>query len=225
MRVMVVDDEPSILKFFKTAVEPLGFEVTALTNGHDAMRLLAGDKFDAIFVDVRMPEMDGFELTRLIRNSAGNSTVPIVMLSGLGDVDTMRKGFQAGITFFVGKPIGQERLTGILRMMRGAMLKENRRYARLPLRITVTWEFGGNRFTAESLNISEGGMLLESSGGATLGQVINLRFLLPGVPDILSVRGRVVRKAQGDQMAIQFIDLVRETREAIQTYISGKIHG
>jgi DNA-binding NtrC family response regulator len=101
------------------------------------------------------------------------------MLTGDGDVGTMQKAFKAGITFFLNKPVTQERLNALVAAMRGPMLKEKRRYARLPFRVEVACQLGTRRFKAESVNISEGGILLDGSGGASVGEELNLEFTLP----------------------------------------------
>src|SRR5713226_7872399 len=61
-------------------------------------------------------------ITQKLRSSPANSRVPIVMLTGDGDAETMRKAFKAGITFFLSKPVSLERLSGLVRVMRGPML-------------------------------------------------------------------------------------------------------
>src|SRR4029077_9667781 len=121
---------------------------------------------------------NGFELTQLVRASPSNSKVPIVMLTGMDDVGTMRKGFQAGITFFLGKPITKDRVVSIVNIMRGVMLNEKRRHARLPLRTTVTCQLKEASFQSQSVNLGSGGMLLETSAETSLGQEIDLKFMI-----------------------------------------------
>lgn len=223
LRVMVVDDEPEVLKLFKVLVEPLGFEVLAFTDGREADERIKKEKFDGVFLDARMPPPDGFELTKSVRASPLNSRVPIVMVTGRNDVDTMRQGFLAGITFFLGKPINQPQLSVLLRTMRRAMLREKRRYARLPFRTVVTILSGHQSFQTESVDISEGGMMMEESGGAELGQEVDLEFMIFETPHPIRPRAKVVRREPSQQIAVQFLALKPEEREAIQNYIRGMI--
>ncbi len=64
-RIMAVDDEPDVLRTFKTLVEPLGYEVITIVDGREAAERLKSEKFDGIFVDAQMPHLDGFELTKM----------------------------------------------------------------------------------------------------------------------------------------------------------------
>src|SRR5713226_7234072 len=165
MRVMVVADEVQTLKAIKAMVEPLGLEVLAIADSREAAQRANTDKFDGVFLDSRMPFLDGFELTKIIRSSPANAKVPIVMLTGANDAETMRTAFKVGVTFFLTKPVNLDRLNSLVKVMRAPMLKEMRRYARLPFRCAVKCQLGSKQFTTNSVNISEGGMLLETSGG------------------------------------------------------------
>ncbi len=222
-KVLFVDDEPDVLKLLKSLVEPLGFEVLTLADSREAARRLQTEKFDAVFLDARMPHLDGFELAKTIRTSPANSGVPMVMLTVYNDAETMRKGFKAGISFFLGKPVSQDRMAGMLRAMRGAMLKEKRRHARLPLRTSVTCQLGPTRFKSESQNIGEGGMLLDMSGGANVGQELEIEFLLPQASSPVKAQVTVLRKQPPDKIAVRFLALTPSDREAIVGYINGKI--
>lgn len=223
MKLMIVDDDPEVLKVLKNLLESLGYEVLALADSREAAQRVDRQKLDGVFVDSRMPHLDGPALVRHIRNSSSNSSVPIVMLTGYDDVETMRAGFRAGITFFLAKPPQVSHLAGVLRPLRGAMLREKRSYARLPLRTIVNCRTEKGQFTSASVNIGEGGMLLEQSGGLSAGQEVELRFSIPEKAGMLNPRGRVVRKEPPDRIAIQFTDLSAEYRGIIQAYIAGTI--
>ncbi len=223
LRIMAVDDEPDVLRLVKTMVEPLGVEVLTVADSREAATRLEIEKFDGFLVDVQMPYVNGFELTKLVRASRFNSKTPIVMLTGHDDVDTMRQGFKAGVTFFLGKPFSPEKLRGLFIPMRDAMLKEKRRYARLPLRTVVSCRLGENCFKSLSLNISKAGMLLTPSGGLDAGQEVDLQFMMPGTSKPLNLRAKVVRKAPPDYIGVQFTRLTIENREAIERYIEVRV--
>jgi CheY-like chemotaxis protein len=95
---MVVDDEPAALDLTKSRIETMGCEIQAMDDSRAAAERLETVKFEGALVDVVMPRLDGFELTKRIRRSRINREIPNVMLTGLDDVDTMRKGFDAGAT-------------------------------------------------------------------------------------------------------------------------------
>ena len=145
MKILVVDDEPEVCKLIKTMVEPLGVEVRTSSDSREAALIVENEKFDGIMLDAAMPNLDGFDLTRKIRTTPPNQQAPIIMITGMDDVDTMRRAFKAGATFFIGKPFSREKIYAIFRTARGAMLAERRRYARLPYRTTVTCVLRGRK--------------------------------------------------------------------------------
>lgn len=124
MKILLVDDEPEICRLVKSMVEPLGVEVHTSSDSLEAAKILEKEKFDGIMLDVAMPNLDGFQLTRKIRATPPNRQAPIIMITGMDDVNTMRRAFEAGATFFIGKPISREKVYAIFRTARGAMLAE-----------------------------------------------------------------------------------------------------
>lgn len=228
LKIMVVDDEPKILEIIKAFVDPLGCEVVAFQDSRDAAQTVRAQKFDGIFVDASMPHMDGFELTRCIRESPSNNKAPIVMLTGCDDVDTMRRGFKAGITIFLGKPITQERMFRAVNALRGAFLREKRKYIRLVFHAPVVcrWELNGShRSNSNALDISEGGLALAAVPKIGLGQTLEVEFSLPSVPAPLKLRARVIREMPPHAVGLEFVDLSSTDRLAIQRYITGSIKG
>lgn len=226
LKLLVVDDDPAILKVIKAIVEPLGCDALTIQDSRLAAKLVNAQKFDGIFLDAKMPHLDGFELTQHIRNSPSNGEAPILMLTGTDDVQTMREAFKVGITMFLGKPITQERLARVVIILRSAFLKEKRRYARLIYRTPVTckWEDHGPRhLNANSVDISEGGMALVEAEGPSVGQELDLEFKLPGAVGPSKLRAKVVRKLPPDGAGVLFINLVPEVRNAIQRYIIGSV--
>jgi len=249
LKILVVDDEPTVLKLIKSIVEPLGYEVLALADSREAARRLESEKFDGIVLDILMPHLDGFELARRARASPLNGGAPVLMITGRNDIDTMRKCFSLGVTFFLNKPFTYERLYSLFSAARGSMLRERRRYARLPFCTTVEGTFGKlgeKHFRAVSLNLGESGMLFEPSGGLEVGQEVVLEFTLPQTREaqeaavkgpgkssfpeptvpgsgLRTIRAKVVRKAPPDRIAVQFTDLTPADRELIQRHIMGRV--
>jgi CheY-like chemotaxis protein len=223
MKILLVDDEPEVCRLFKAMVEPLGVEVRTSSDSQEAASILEKEKFDGIMLDIAMPNLDGFELTRKIRSTPPNQQAPIIVITGLDDVDTMRRAFEAGATFFIGKPFSREKIYAIFRAARGAMLAERRRFARLPYRTSVTCAWGEERFTATSISIGEGGMGLESSGKAQVGDVLALEFNMPDVKKPLKVTGKIRVKEAAGRTSVEFIDSSDASRDAIREYIYGKI--
>jgi CheY-like chemotaxis protein len=226
LKILAVDDEPAVLSLLKGIIEPLGCELRLVSDSREAARLIEQEKFDGVIVDVKMPHLDGYELTRRIRLSLLNRAVPIVVLTGSADVDAMRNAFNAGASFFLGKPFTREHINALFGATHGAMLKEKRKNIRLPLRTTVTCHWGGHRqgqFKAGSVDICMDGMLLGPSGGLDVNQEVEMEFELPTVKKPVKTRARVIRRDKSDQIAVLFMGLSTKDEDAIRSYINARV--
>jgi DNA-binding response OmpR family regulator len=224
VRILVVDDEQQAVKLISDVLTPMGYEILGLTDSRIAADQINRQKFDAVFLDFRMPHIDGFELTRRIRTSLSNSLVPIVMMTAYDDVELMRRGFQAGITFFLHKPFNPDKLRGLLSTMQSMILKERRRYARLPLKTMVAAiTKGGKHLQLKSSNLSQAGMLLESSAGLEVGDEIQIEFALPEHHKAIHSRARVVRKDTAGGIALGLFGMTADDQETTLNYIAGVV--
>ncbi|MCL2082842.1 MAG: response regulator transcription factor [Oscillospiraceae bacterium] len=116
MKILVVDDEKSIVKGIKFNLEHEGYEVEAAGDGAEALALIKESSFDLIIMDLMMPNMDGLEACRQIREFSG---VPIIMLTARGeDIDKLI-GFDYGADDYMTKPFNiielKARIRAILR--------------------------------------------------------------------------------------------------------------
>jgi DNA-binding response OmpR family regulator len=223
LTVMVVDDDPVTLALIKTTLERLETRVLTFEDSRKAAQQIGVERFDLFIVDARMPDMDGFELTRRIRSSSHNSKVPVVMLTAADDGETMREGFKSGISFFLGKPVKFGKLRGLLDAVRGSVLKERRRHARIPFRTEMNCRFGALRFQAESVNLGGNGMAFTPSGGLEEGQILEVWFELPGESLTLSFHAKVLRKEPPDGVAVEFVNLSPYERTVLKNYFAGLV--
>ena len=218
-KIIVVDDEQPVLNLLKRLVEPLGFEVLTLADSREAALRLETEKFDGAILDVHMPYLDGFKLCERLRATSLNRDVPVVMLTGLDDAESMRRGFNAGTTFFLGKPFTREKIYSLFRAIRGVILREKRRHGRLPYRTMVACQWHSQHFMAASLNLGERGMMLENSGGVSVGEEVSLEFMLPHADERVKVRAKLLRREPPDRTALEFLNLSPDDRNVIQQYI------
>jgi CheY-like chemotaxis protein len=82
MKILLVDDTPGNLISLEAALSSLGEELVMANSGKEALRYLLSDDFAAILLDVRMPDMDGFETAELIRSRPRSRQTPILFLTG-----------------------------------------------------------------------------------------------------------------------------------------------
>ena len=120
--ILLVDDDPGNLKRAQTILGE-EFRISATTSGKMALSLLSKVTPDLILLDVNMPEMNGFETLKKIRELENGSMIPVVFLTGDNDAETETKCFEAGAMDFVGKPfVSQVLVSRVKRIL------ENRQY-------------------------------------------------------------------------------------------------
>lgn len=107
-RILVVDDEPRMIRFIRMNLELEGYEVTEASNGLEALEQARDQLPDLVILDVMMPELDGFETLRLLREI---STVPVIMLTVKADEEDKVRGLELGADDYVTKPFSPRELT------------------------------------------------------------------------------------------------------------------
>lgn len=223
LKIMVVDDESLSLKVMRSLAVPLGHTVLTFGDSQEANQQAEKQRFDVVFVG--MPRQDGLELARQILNARPNSETTVVMLSPTDDIKMLREAFGAGVTFVLPKPIVKARVIPMLTAMESPGWKTRRHAARLPLFTEVHCKWGDRDFPMRSMNISEVGMLLQSSHDVEVGQEVSLEFEIAEVGAFLKVRARVVRKEATERVGIEFFGLAPEDQNAIQLYVMGRLKG
>jgi signal transduction histidine kinase len=103
--ILVVDDDPVACLLMRETLERAGFAVIEASDGVEACRRYEEDHPDLLLVDIIMPRMDGYELCRELRNHPDGAYVPIVMVTGLDDVASIARAYDAGATDFMSKPV------------------------------------------------------------------------------------------------------------------------
>ncbi len=103
-RILVVDDNQRNVKLLVSILTPKGYEVIKAYNGPEALDLVDATSPDLIILDVLMPEMDGFEVARILRSQAESRAIPILMLTALRDMEDKIKGLDSGADDFLSKP-------------------------------------------------------------------------------------------------------------------------
>lgn len=106
--ILVVDDTLDSLRFLKLLLEKKGYRVRATSKGQHALQSVAAKLPDLILLDVKMPEMDGFEVCRHLKTDEYSRDVPVIFISALHDTLDKVKGFRAGAVDYITKPLEPE---------------------------------------------------------------------------------------------------------------------
>src|SRR5213594_3330111 len=109
-RVLIVDDDPDILRLVSYNLGQAGFEVTAAADGRKALESVQKQPPDLIILDLMLPDIDGMEVCRTLRQRENSRRVPIVMLTARGDEIDRVIGFELGADDYVMKPFSPREL-------------------------------------------------------------------------------------------------------------------
>ncbi|MEQ9298593.1 MAG: two-component regulator propeller domain-containing protein [Cyclobacteriaceae bacterium] len=107
--LLVVDDNLQILRLLKDLLSKK-YNVLLCTRGQEALNLLANQKIDLVISDVIMPEMNGFELCRSIKNKIESSHIPVILLTAKGEIEEQIEGLEAGADVYLPKPFHPDHL-------------------------------------------------------------------------------------------------------------------
>lgn len=112
LRILVVDDEEAVCNLLREIVEAAGCEAVTANQGYDALRLFDEGSFDAVFTDLGMPGMSGWELARAIRLK--NSQVPLAIITGWGEVVSTSDREVAQVDWVLSKPFSMAEIVDIV---------------------------------------------------------------------------------------------------------------
>jgi DNA-binding response OmpR family regulator len=102
--VLVADDDPDLLGYIKFRLEHAGYEVVTASDGEEALKLALERQPSLAVLDVRMPKLDGIEVTRQIRTNGAVERMPVILLTASSHGDDMVRGYEAGADDYLRKP-------------------------------------------------------------------------------------------------------------------------
>lgn len=103
-KILVVDDEPRNVKLLSALLQNQSYEVAFAYSGEEALAMMKKVDLDLVLLDIMMPEMDGYEVCRRLKQDEGMRHIPVVMITALDDMESKVKGIEAGANDFLTKP-------------------------------------------------------------------------------------------------------------------------
>jgi CheY-like chemotaxis protein len=113
-RILIVDDDEMVRIALNELLRPEGYEVMIVSSGKEAIKKVDETSYDLLMLDIIMPEMDGFELCRKIRERENYRETPIVFLTAKSREEDKTEGLEAGANLFLSKPISPDKLLEIV---------------------------------------------------------------------------------------------------------------
>ncbi len=108
--VLIVDDIAENIKVSGNILAGCGIEIAAATNGPDALKIAASDRPDLILLDIQMPDMNGFEVCRKLKENEETKNIAVMFLTAHGEIEEVVKGFEAGAVDYIAKPFRAQEL-------------------------------------------------------------------------------------------------------------------
>lgn len=114
-RVLLVDDEPILLRLLQVNLRLEGFEVVACSSGEEALERAGERTPDVVVLDVVLPGIDGFEVCRRLRGSPATASTPVVMVTAQAQDEDRERGYALGVYEYVTKPFETTELVALVR--------------------------------------------------------------------------------------------------------------
>jgi len=108
--ILVVDDNLENLKVVSNLLRERKYKIALAQDGLSALKVLEENKIDLILLDVMMPDMDGFEVCKVLQENPDKKDIPVIFLTAKNDTDDIVKGFQLGGVDYITKPFNREEL-------------------------------------------------------------------------------------------------------------------
>jgi DNA-binding response OmpR family regulator len=109
-KILIVDDEEDILHFLELVLREKGYDVVTAANGHDALTTAQIERPDLVLLDIMMPQMDGWEVLKLLRVDDETAHIPVAMLSARTEAKDRVQGLQEGAIDYICKPFSLQEL-------------------------------------------------------------------------------------------------------------------
>src|SRR5512137_830766 len=109
-RILIVEDAPANIQALSSTLKDKGYQISVATNGRQALEVVARLRPDLILLDVMMPEMDGFETCRRLKESAATNDIPVIFLTARTETTDIVQGFELGAVDYVAKPFNAHEL-------------------------------------------------------------------------------------------------------------------
>src|ERR1700693_316784 len=114
-QIMVVDDDPDTVSILARHLQREGFTAIEAISGVECLRLVHEHRVDVILLDLMMPEMDGFQVCRVLKENPSTAEIPIIMITARDDLDARAEGMRLGVSDFLAKPVFRRQLANRIR--------------------------------------------------------------------------------------------------------------
>jgi len=105
-RILIVEDHPTIAELVETQLRSEGMRPTKCLGGHEALQVLEHGAFDLVILDIMMPDVDGYEVFRMLKSNSRTRSTPVIFLTAKSSPEDVEHGLALGADYYIIKPFG-----------------------------------------------------------------------------------------------------------------------
>jgi DNA-binding response OmpR family regulator len=218
---LVLSRDPKVVSVLRPAMEKLSIKLKLSPDGHSGHQLLISEKYDGVVVDCDDLQ-DGLNILQGVRKAASNqNSVAFAIVNG---ATTASRAFELGANFVLQKPVEAINAVRCLSAALGLMIRERRRYFRVPVEMSVTLFFGKNeQIKTSATNLSEGGMAIQLKGRPFRNSISKVQFTLLGTNNSIETRAGLAWADGNGRAGIKFLEVPQMCREHLERWLSSHI--
>jgi DNA-binding response OmpR family regulator len=221
LECLLVSNDPEVARVLQPTLEELSIKLHVCQAAEKGEEILAAEKFDAVIVDCD-DLVDGAKVLQSVRaHSSNKSSVTCAILNGR---TTATQSFEMGTNFVLQKPIHPVNAMRCFSAAVGLMVRERRRYYRVPIDMPATISFvTGKKLKANATNISEGGMALGSLKRLDDEEISGVQFTLPGTSNSVETKAELAWADASGRAGIRFTTMPALSRDHLERWLTVQI--
>jgi len=220
LQALLLSRDQDVVRTMRRAFETVSVGVSIATASEQALESIGKQKFDAVLVDIDDVH-DGSNVIPRLR--AGKSNQRSIVFAITNGITSVKAAFEMGANFVLDKPVSLERAARSLRAAHGLILRERRRYFRVPVSLSAEVSFGNTSVQAPVSNISEGGLSLKLERNAPVNGGVTIRLTLPRMSRALELKGEFVSANRGANVGVKFHNLLPEVKAQLDAWLNQQI--
>jgi len=220
LQALLLSRDHDVVRTMRRAFETVSVGVNVVTASDQALESIGKQKFDAVLVDIDDVHEGANVIPRLRTGKSNQRSIVFAITNGITSV---KAAFEMGANFVLDKPVSLERAARSLRAAHGLILRERRRYFRVPVSLSAEVSFGNANVQAPVANISEGGLSLKLERHAAAQGTVTIRLTLPRTARPLELKGEFVAANRGANVGVKFHNLAPEVRAQLDKWFNQQI--
>jgi len=228
-KVLLVDDVRLFLEVTKSFFSRDNLQLTVAQNGREALKTARVIRPDLIIMDLQMPEMDGADCCRELKQDPALGAIPVILLAREGDAAARERCLAAGCDRVLGKPFSRKQL---LEISYEYLKITQRATPRLPIRLLVRYGLENQQTLHDyTINLSVGGIFLETEVLLPVGTGVTFEFFIPGTSQPVIGKGEVswvnpashpVKAELPPGLGVRFTDMTPEDERTVRGFLQSE---